>query len=495
MTTDLTSRIPRHYWGYLGLLLWGVLSFLLLHHLPYNLDDNGAKALLLDWSIADGVASSAVTFGAPDLRVLLYLPTGYLWTGSVVAPKVFTLLCFAWGLWVAYHWTREKFNDECALLACGMLLLSPLLLEQVDMLAAAPWLFIATILSGEAETAYRSEPRPFGGFYFAQLALSALAVSLHPAGLGLPLAVLYAWHKDAVTQKQKQYFFGGLIFVSVAAVLLKGGWHGLHWFANPLYSLSTVLLGSDIDQGMSVARWLLGGLLLAALLFVLARQHRAMLESNVGRAMLFATLLGLFAADQVWALLAFATLLLYGFPLALMSGDNVRGGGIVRTVLVVLVFIVATLFMQVDRTHYHADENELSAEDQIIKSYADEVKHIRQAVDEGKLPEEKARFRVASQWPSRTMISCGCDTLPLPPATAKPEDQLPMLKSITHVMFDPRAAENLTLAHNFSALGGGVLKTVSLMPGGIILENQSVDLSTHKTAPPPPEEGLPPPPQ
>ena len=85
-----------------GLLLlpWGVLVAITLHTDPYGLTEEGAKALLLAWSIGDAVASAAFTLGAPDIRVILFLPLGFLWPGQVIAAKVFAGLYFAnerWG--------------------------------------------------------------------------------------------------------------------------------------------------------------------------------------------------------------------------------------------------------------------------------------------------------------------------------------------------------------------------------------------------------------
>src|SRR5271169_4841046 len=95
MKTNLITRIPPRYWGYLALLFWGAITLFLLRQDSYSLDEGAAKSLLIVWSVADQVASSVVHLSAPDLRILLFIPAGFLWTGSVFAAKVFTMLSLA----------------------------------------------------------------------------------------------------------------------------------------------------------------------------------------------------------------------------------------------------------------------------------------------------------------------------------------------------------------------------------------------------------------
>ena len=73
-----------------GLLLlpWLVLVGLTLRASPNGLTEEGAKALLLAWSIGDQVASPVLALGAPDIRALFFLPLGFFWPGQVIAAKV-----------------------------------------------------------------------------------------------------------------------------------------------------------------------------------------------------------------------------------------------------------------------------------------------------------------------------------------------------------------------------------------------------------------------
>ena len=107
--------------GGLLLLPWAILVGLGLRTGPYGLTEEGAKALLVAWSIGDAVASAAFTLGAPDIRVVFFLPLGFLWPGQVIAAKVLTLLSMAGAAVALYHWRRRDDQAEAALLATGLL--------------------------------------------------------------------------------------------------------------------------------------------------------------------------------------------------------------------------------------------------------------------------------------------------------------------------------------------------------------------------------------
>jgi hypothetical protein len=49
-----------------------------------------------------------------------------------------------------------------------------------------------------------------------------------------------------------------------------------------------------------------------------------------------------------------------------------------------------------------------------------------------------------------------------------------MLRSITHLLFDPRHSKNIALARNLSVLGGGIVETIALQPNGVILHFKNV---------------------
>lgn len=483
MSTNPLSRIPSRYWGYLALLLWGGISLFLLRKDAYDLDEGAAKALLLVWSVADQVASSAVTFGTPDLRILLYTPAGFLWTGNVFAAKVFSILLLAVAAWLAHAWGQRRIGSESALLATGLLLISPLTLAQIDTLSPGLYLLPAFILGAWLDAQYRAAPRPFGGWYFAQLFISILSVSLHPAGLAYPLALLWAWHKEPLDQKQKKYFFIGVGITILATLLIRMGWNDLEWLQNPIRSLALITLGPTADGNMSTAHWTAGIITLLALIVVVVKQYRALSSDFTGRTLIAGLVLGAVTGDPAWALIALCIILYFGFPLILHSPS---AGGLMRQrgAALLLILVLSTLFMRADRAHYEAGQHDiLSGQDQLIRLLAELAEANRKAAEEADGSTPPARLRVASQWPSRTMIACKCDTLPLPPATQDPQTQLGMLHSFTHLLFDPKLPANFSLARNLSLLSGESAETIDLQPEGVILRFRNAGMTVPPAKP------------
>jgi len=469
----MLSRVPSHYWGNGGLLVWGALCLLFMRHDLYALSEDAAKSILLTWSIADQVASSVVTFGTPDLRVLLFLPTGYLWTGNVFAAKVLTILLLAAGARTLYSLEKESFGAESALLATGLLLIAPLTLSQLDSLSTGPYLLIAFALGAWVDKAYRTAPKSFNGWYFAQLLICAFSVSLHPAGLAYPLALLWSWRSEPLDSKQQKYFLIGISFTALLTLIIRMGWAGQSWLHNPLYSLGAILIpDTPLSDHRSTSTLLAGILVLVILAITVFKQFTALRTHLVGRILLTALALGVLVGDHAWSLIALAVILYFGFPILLRAKSPQSNGGFIkqRGWALFLVFIISTVFMQADKIHRSINhEGVLSAQDQLIKTLAAEAEKNRQANDAAESKGEQIeRFRVASQWPSRTMIACKCDTLPLPPAAKDPSAQLKMLHGISYVLLDPKKTENLALARNLSLLGN-LAETISLQQGGVLL--------------------------
>lgn len=479
-----TARIPSHYWGYLTLAVWALAYIFLLRHDPYALNSGAAKALLLTWSIADQVASPVVTFGTPDLRTLLFLPVGFLWTGSVFAAKVLTILLMAITSWLLYSWKRKQGDDESALLATGLLLIAPLTLAQIDSLSPGAFLIIAFTFGAWLDRTYRADPKSFGGWYFAQLFICAFSVSLHPIGIAYPLTLLWAWRTEPLDKKQQKYFLVGISFTVLLMLIISMGWPDLNWMQNPVTSLGTILAPHTPSLADHSSYRLTAGIIVLALLVItLTKQFRNMLADFFGRTLLLGLALGLFVGDSAWSLLALCAILYFGLPLLLRKS---RSSSFIkqRGSALFFVFVCSTLFMQADKAHYMARiQGMLSAQDQLIRVLAQDAENARKAEEEGRsdnLPNE--RMRVASQWPSRTMIACKCDTLPLPPAAKDPTTQFRMLNGITHLILDPKQTENLPLTRNLSLLGG-VIETLTLQPGGVILHiinNASPEGSTQQ---------------
>lgn len=480
---NMLARIPDRYWGYLALAAWGAGALLTLRTDTYGLDEGAARALLLIWSVADQVASGVMTFGAPDFRALLLAPVAMLWTGSVLAAKVFTLLLLAATARMFYLWRARTANAECALLSTGLLLLSPLALQQLDSLAPGAFLLLIFLAGAFFDQAYRTAPRAFGGWYFAQLGTAAISVSLHPAGLAYPLALLWSWNRNPIDKPQQRQFYVGISLVVVFSLVFGMGWSNLGWFQNPLGALAQITLGTSFDSA-TTGRLLLGSLTLAALIGVLLHQIRRLWADFVGRVLLIGSLLGLVSADGSWGMIALAALLYAGFPMLL--GRSAGNGGFVRQrgIILLLLIFLSTVFMLGDKTHYQSNQQGILApQDQLIQLLAERAgtfKKVAEADEDGKAV---ARFRVASQWPGRTMIACKCDTLPLPPAAKDAEAQLKMLQSITYLMFDPQDGRYATLARNLALLGGDVAETVALQHGGVIIHFPKHERAEPKSIP------------
>ena len=481
-TNNPLSRLPSNYLGYLSLLFWCVVTLFLLRHDLYSLDEGAAKSLLLIWSISDNVASSVVTFGAPDLRTVLFAPAGILWTGNIFAPKIFTVLALAFAAYLLHAWSRRNGTAESALLSTGLLIISPLALQQIDMLSPGIYLLLAFALGAWLNDAYRANPSPFGGWYFSQLLIIALCVSLHPAGLAYPLALFWAWQKDPINKIQQKYFFIGIGFVTLFTLLVRMGWTDLEWLQNPLKSLAHISLGASLNGEMTTARWIAGGLTLAALIFIAVKQYNKILSDFTGRTLFLALAIGSATSDSAWSLIALCVVLYFGLPLLLGPAKNSSAGFIqARGSALLLVIVLSTIFMLADKSHYLVRQSGiLSSQDRLIKTLADEAENVRKSAEanDGAI-KSGDRLRVASQWPSRTMIACQCDTLPLPPAAKDPQAQLAMLHSITHLLFNPQQPGNILLSRNLSLLGGAT-ETIALEPGGVLLRLKNTNIPKDK---------------
>ncbi|MES1981556.1 MAG: hypothetical protein V4443_03675 [Pseudomonadota bacterium] len=506
------SRIPPRYWGYLILLLWSYIVLLLVRHDAFNLDEGATKALLLAWAIADNLAISVVTFGTPDLRTVLFIPIGILEPGSVFAAKVFTVLSFAATVGLLYCWRRRSVDTECALIGTSLLLVAPLTLQQIDTLSPGTYLLLAFALGAWLNQAYRAAPHTGGGWYFAQLFICAVSISLHPAGLAYPLALLWSWYKDPLDSRQQKYYFIGVSFVmllSLFTMYIGNGWHDLEWKQNPIINLSTIVLGSSINNEASTIRWVAGSLILIWLIIVLVKQLGNLWTDFTGRTLLFGLVIGAATSDKAWCMMVLCIILYFGLPLLLNRPATQGGFFRQRGVVLILVVILFTLFTRADKTHYEIRQmGILSEQDQLIKTLAEEAEIARKAYAEDealgliepadktqhqvedveagiiKEPDSKKiaalnpnHLRIASQWPGRTMIACRCDTLPLPPAAKDPQTQLAIMRGITHLIFDPQQIQNEALTRNLAMLNSSI-ETIALQPGGVLLHIRNTNSNT-----------------
>jgi len=484
LASNPLSRVPDRYWKYVGLAVWGALTLAILRGDAYGLNEGAARALLLAWSVSDQVASGVLTFGAPDFRALLLAPVAVLWTGKVFAAKVFTVLLAAAAARLFYLGRERTADSECALLSTGLLFLSPLTLLQIDSLSPGPFLMLMFVAGWFLDQAYRANPRPFGGWYFGQLLVALIAVSLHPAGLAYPAALLWSWYRDPIDKHQQRQFYFGTVFVVVFALLFGMGWSNLSWFHNPLTSLAEIALGAS-HTDTSIVRWIVGSATLLVLVAVATKQFRQLWSDFTGRVLVIGSLVGLVSADGTWGMVALATLLYAGFPI-LLGRSTVTGGFFrQRGGAIALLVILSTVFMLSNRAHYQFNQRGvLAPQDQMIATLAERAASAKKAADADEEGKSVAHFRVASQWPGRTMIACRCDTLQLPPAARNAEEQLKMLRSISYLLFDPQDPHYAALARNIALLGGGVAETIALQRGAAIIHFPLHDANEPKTRPP-----------
>lgn len=484
MTSEKVSpSFSSRHKAYLSFLAWGIVAALLLRHDPYGLDEYGSRALVLAWSIADGLANAAViTFGVPDLRILLFLPIGFLWPGKILAAKVLGIVVLAIAGRLLFVARSGSKGAESALLATGLLMLSPLALSQIDSLAGGIYLLATFGIGAWLDGHYRQNARAFNGWFFGLLVVCAFSVSLHPAGLALLAALGWSWRTLPQARKFQNIFLAGLIFASGIILAMRGGWGDLTWLQNPVFSLSSVFTGTPVQEEFSwAAQWLPGIAVIALALAVAALKWREAWAEVPGRALLTGSVLGAFVGDHAWAVLVLAFILYYGLPMLVPTGEG-KGGS--RTALLGVVFACTTIFMLADKAYYMSTHHgRPSVQDGLIRDIAGAAAAERKAADAANDGGAGSHFMVASQWPGRTMIACKCDVVPLPPTIPhNPQKQLASLHGVDYLLFDPKQTDNMELAHNLALLGGAI-ETVTLESGGVILHVMPSTTTTPGTAP------------
>ena len=444
---------------------------MLLHKTSYGIDEGAAQALLLVWSVADNVVSPVVTLGFPDFRSVFLAPVGILWTGNIVAAKITSMLVMAIAAWAIHAWRYRDGDTEGALLATGLLLISPLVLEQIDAISVAPYLLITFALGTWANLIYRESKQAFGGMYFAQILLCLVSITLHPIGLAFPLALLWTWYKTPLDEKHRNYFFGGIAIAALMALVLTSGWSHVEWFANPIKSLSSLIFGSAEGDDFGAFHWICGIGMLSILLFVIWKQLRNLWTDFLGRILLLALLIGILTGDQIFGIVALVTCLYWGLPLLLHKSANLQNGFWKQRGMVLLLAVVISItFMQIDKSRYQlVQAGTLSARDNLIKLLAEDSGLFIND-ESGQDTSGKKPIRVASQWPGLTMLACRCDALPLPPDAQSSDALFTMLQGVDYLIFDPRNPVNSSLSRNLATMDAGKVETVALQKGGVIVQ-------------------------
>jgi len=503
-STAKAFRIPAGFWAIAALVLWSLAVTTLIDRSPYGLDEATAHAVLFLWSISDAVASPIVTLGIPDFRAVYLIPAGAIFSGSLLAVKLCTLivvLALAIGL---YRWQRAAGNAEPALPATGLLLLAPLTLTAIDHLSIGPFLALSFLLGCMADRVYRAGRIRFGGTYFAQLLLVMAVISLHPAGLAYPAILVLGWLRSPppeppvaalIPGTERTHVLAGIGTATVIGLLLARGWPHQLWLGNPITALPQGIfaLQAETNLGNDMV-WALGLVLVLAVLAVMASVlragHAGVPSDPLARTLCLGALIASASADASYVFLALVLLLYWSYPLLLRLRLGGSSGFLAqRGAAFVLLVLMSTTFLSADRSRYEIVRAgpELSAQDQLIRTL---VESLQQAHPVNPQPglvsdEEKARSgpRVASQWPGRTMIACRCSTLPLPPASDDLELFLANLKGTEYVIFDPLSPVNRNLSRSFALLGGARAETVSLQGGGVLLKLH-LDAKLPDTEPP-----------
>lgn len=457
------------------LLPWAALVGFALHPGPYGLTEEGSKALLLAWSIADQVPSSAITLGAPDIRLIFFLPLAVVWSGQVIAAKWLTLMAMAAAGALLYSWRAREDQGEAALLATGLLLIAPLTVDCIDSLSAAPFLLAICGTASWLNGRLTNERGTLGGWFFAQLFLCAAAVSLHPAGLAYPAALLIYWLAEPKERRDRQIALMGIPLIVGLTLIVRGGWGGMAFGQNPLPAAASVFNASRLDVPVSVAAWLYGFALIAVTAVVAVHERRRLMSDLTGATLTLSTLFGVVSADKTWALLLFALLLYGGFPWLLRACAPLKGRGLLvqRGWLWLLLVVICTVFMRTNRADYELGRLDLlSAEDDLIRELAVGMSSLKSSGTPSapSASGDAAPILVASPWPARTSIACKCGALPLPPAAKDPESQLAMMRGVSYVILAD-SLDSRPLANNFSQLGARV-EVISKQPGGVILRLQ-----------------------
>ena len=449
----------ERYWGLIALLIWGgaLLSLGLLRATPYGLDEGAARGLLLIWSIFDKIINPIVTVGIPDFRALLFVPLGAYWPGSLMAAKVFTALLAFVAITLLYRWSSRTADSEAALIASALLLISPQLINEIDSIDTGVYLLFAFAFGAWLNGRYRRAQRAFSGWFFAQLLWVGITVTLHPAGLAYPLVLAWTWHKEPLDPRQERQLLAGLALVTTLTLAIRGGWSTIEWGINPLLSLAQA---HHAVIGVAEPNWLIG-VIFAALVGIVIWVDRRFLANDFIGLLLFAGLVvGIASADSAWVILALSLLLYRGTPHLIALNQKISGNGLLlqRGLVLIVGFIIATVFMMTDKSRHRALElGTLSPQDQLIQFLAQNI------------PEADKTFKAASQWPGRTMMAVRRDVFPLPKAAADGPTLLRQIKGITHLVFDHTDIKNRELARNIAELSGET-ETLFLDRGGVVVQ-------------------------
>lgn len=458
MLSKLQEAFQPRYLGMIGLCLlaWAFLS--MFRYDNYGIEESAALDILLNWSIVHQIASPVAFFGIPDLRAVLFIPLDMYWAGSLIAVKVFTMYILFGTALMMYKWSAEVHSGESSMMATALFLIAPISLMQTDAIGSGIYLLFCFVVAGWLNQMIRNSDKALPSWFFLQLLVAALAVSMHPMGLAVPIALMIHWLRNSSDKVQTRRIIGSIAFTALFMLFVRWGWYGLDASdADPLSVLGDSLLGSPLLHGDGSG----AGILIATLLLMSIGVH-AWRRSNdpVSIMLICAGLIGTLHADHAWALVCWVTTLYLGLPLLIELNERIGKRSLIgqRGILLLLVLIVATVSMLNTRQlGIVAQQQLMGPVDALI------------SVLEKEAGDTDAAFLAASQWPARTLLACRRDVLPLPPAS---DDVMAFRRQtgrLTHIAFNPHQESMLALSRNAAALSD-TFETIALQYGGVVLK-------------------------
>jgi len=429
----------------------------------YGIEEGAARALLINWSIIDQVANATPLFGMPDLRALMFIFLDIHWAGSLPAAKVFTLFMLFSTALMLYRWGENNDNAETSTIATALLLIAPITVMQVDSISSGVFLLFCFACAFWLEKMYSDNQRTLPGSIFMLIVMSAFAVSLHPMGLALPIALILLWLPKKTTvneSKKRRNILLGIGISTVLLLIMRWGWAGLEDAGNHLASLGTILTGSPILQTTPPVGY---GLIIASLLaFTIAIYIYRRYFELFSLTLVIACFIGLLRPDTSWALMALTCILFLGLPMltALHRRTGIQNIIGQRGLILILIVICTSMFTSADKHYRMISQLKLKSDtDYLLTSAALIAK------------QPNTEFLMASQWPARTMLATKRDVLPLPPQRILENAEIFTEKTvgITHFLFNPNAPENKSLSR-ISASLGHQMEAIELMPAGVVIQ-------------------------
>jgi len=471
LSTIRNNLAPRHL-GLAGLCLLAWVFIALFRFDNYGIEEGAALDLLMNWSIVHQIASPVAFFGVPDLRAILFIPLDMHWVGSLIAAKVYTMFFLFGTALLLYNWSESRHGSEASMISTALLLIAPISLMQTDAIGAGVYLLWAFAVAAIFDDLTHASERTAPSWLFLQILICAFAVSLHPMGLALPLALIWRWLREPDERKKARRMILSLIITSAIMLLLRWGWYGMDApAANPLSVLADALIGSPLlhaangwGVGLIVAD--LGLVAIIATLLI-----RKLDIDSISLMLIIASAIGAFHADHVWVMVYWATTLYLGIPLLIKLNERIGWRGISgqRGLVLIVVMVLVVMSTSAAKNSYVTRQMEL-------KNNTDQVIAVLQKEAETAPVDQ---FIAASQWPARTLLVTRRDVLPLPPASADIKDFEAKIKGVTHIAFDPQQKNMLDLARKMAALSDKY-ETIALMPGGVVVKLKQTASDTDK---------------